>query len=63
MSIEYEGCALGKQHREEFCIHIERIKCEILGLVHIDVSVPMKIRYLEGAHYFIIFINDSTRYT
>ena len=61
--VECEGCALGKQHREEFPMHIDKRKREILELVHTDVCGPMQTRSLGGAYYFLIFIDDRTRYT
>ena len=60
---ECEGCALGKQHRDEFLVHENRRKCEILELVHSDVCGPMQTKSLSGAYYFLIFIDDRTRYT
>lgn len=38
-NFECEGHALGKQHREEFPMHENKIKREILELVHTDVCV------------------------
>jgi len=60
---ECEGCALGKQHSEEFHVHENRRKCEILELVHIDVCGPIQTKSLGGVYYFLIFIDDNTRYT
>lgn len=60
---EREGCALGKQHREEFPVHENRRKRQILELVHTDVCGRMQTKSLGGAYCFLIFINDSTRYT
>ena len=60
---ECGDCALGKQHREEFPMHENRRKREILELVHIDVCGPMQTKSLGGAYYFLIFIDDSTRYS
>jgi hypothetical protein len=58
-----EGCALGKMHREEFPTHIDKRKRDILELVHTDVCGPMQTRSLGGAYYFLIFIDDCTKYT
>lgn len=60
---ECEACALGKKHNEEFPVHENRRKCEILELVHTDVCGPMQTKSFGGAYYFLIFIDDSTRYT
>jgi transposase InsO family protein len=61
--IECEACALGKQHREEFPIHKEKRQTEILELIHTDVCGPMQTRSLGGASYFLIFVDDRSRYT
>jgi len=58
-----EACALGKQHREEFPVHTEKRKYDILELIHTDVCGPMHTRSLGGASYFVIFIDDRSRYT
>jgi hypothetical protein len=58
-----EACALGKQHREEFPVHTEKRKYDILELIHTDVCGPMQTRSLGGASYFVIFIDDRSRYT
>lgn len=61
--VEYEACALGKQHREKFPIHEEKRQREILELIHTDVCGPMQTRSLGGALYFLIFVDDRSRYT
>jgi hypothetical protein len=58
-----EACALGKQHREEFPIHTEKIQTNILELIHIDVCRPMQTRSLGGALYFLFFVYYRSRYT
>ena len=60
--IECETCALSKQHREEFCIHKEKIPTKILELIRTNVCGPMQTRSLGGAWYFLIFVNDRSRY-
>jgi len=61
--VECEACALGKQHREEFLVHEEKRKREILELIHTHVCGPMQTRSLGGELYFIIFVDDRSRYT
>lgn len=61
--IECEACALGKQHREEFPTHKEKRSTEILELIYTDVCGPMQTRSLGGAWYFLIFVDDRSRYT
>lgn len=52
------GVAEKKNHS---IVDVERGK--ILELIHIDVCGPMKTRYIGGAWYFIIFVDDRSRYT
>ena len=58
-----EGCALGKMHKDEFPSNPDRKKRDVLDLVHTDVYGPMQTRSLGGAFYFMLFIDDFTRYT
>ena len=58
-----EGCALGKMHKDEFSSNHDRIKRDLLKLVHTNVCEPMQTRSLGGAYYFLLFIDDCTRYT
>jgi hypothetical protein len=58
-----EACALGKKHGEECPIHTEKIQTYILELIHTDVCGPMQTRSLGGASYFLIFVDDRSRYT
>jgi hypothetical protein len=58
-----EGCALGKMRRDEFPFNPDRRKRDLLELVHTDVCGPMPTRSLGGAYYFLLFIDDCTRYT
>ena len=44
-----EACALGKMHREEFPVRVERKKRDILELVHTDLCGPMQTKSLGGA--------------
>jgi hypothetical protein len=63
---EYAACedyALGKMHTDEFPSNPNRRKKDLLELVHIDVCGPMQTRSLGGAYYFLLFIDDCTRYT
>ena len=58
-----EACALGKQHREEFLVYTEKRQTNTLELIHTDVCRPMQTRSLGGASYFLIFVDDRSRYT
>ena len=50
-------------HRNEFPSNPDKKKRDVLDLVHSDVCVPMQTRSLGGAFYFLLFIDDCTRYT
>jgi hypothetical protein len=41
----------------------DRRKRDILELVHTDLCGPMQTRSLGGAYYFLLFIDDYTRFT
>jgi hypothetical protein len=58
-----DGCALGKMHRDEFPSNLDKKKRDVLDLVHTDICGPMQTRSLEGAFYFLLVIDDCTRYT
>jgi hypothetical protein len=62
-NVACDGCALGKMHRDEFPSNPDRKKRDVLDIFHIDVCGPMQTRSLGGAFYFLLFIDDCTRYT
>jgi hypothetical protein len=62
-NIACERCALGKMHRDEFPSNLDRKKRDVLDIMHNEVCRPMQTRYLGGAFYFLLFIDDCTRYT
>jgi hypothetical protein len=62
-NVACDGCALGKMHRDEFSSNPDRKKRDVLYLVHTDVCGPTQTRYLGGAFYFMLFIDDFMRYT
>ena len=61
--IECESCALGKQYREQFPVHKEKKQREIIELIHTDVCGPIKTTSLGGTRYFLIFVDDRSRFT
>ena len=61
--IECVACALIKQHRKEFPNHEEKKQAELLELIHTDVCGPMQTISLRGASYFLIFVDDRSRFT
>jgi transposase InsO family protein len=62
-NVSCDGCALGKMHRDEFLSNPDRKKKDVLDRVHTCVCGPMQTRSLGGAFYFMLFIDDCTRYT
>ena len=50
-----EGCALGKQHREEFPTHTDKIKRDILELINTYVCGALRTNSLRGASFFFNF--------
>jgi len=62
LHIDYEACALSKQHRDEFPAIKDRKQRYILELVHTDLCGPMQTRSLGGAYYFLIFVDDCKRF-
>jgi hypothetical protein len=62
-NVAFDGCALGKMHIDKFPSNPDRKKRDVLDLVHTDVCGPMQTRSLGGAFYFMLFIDDCTRYT
>ena len=60
--VDYETCALGKMHRDEFPVNVNRKQRDILELVHTDLCGPMHSRYLRGAYDLLLFFNESTRF-
>ena len=44
-------------------MNADRRRRDILKLVHTDLCRPMQTRLLGGAYYFLLFIDDYTRFT
>eukprot|EP00253_Pinus_taeda_P007785 PITA_07785 len=63
VKLQCDGCALGKMHRDEFPMHDNRKQRDILELVHTDICGPMQTRSLGGAYYFLLFVDDCTRFS
>jgi hypothetical protein len=56
-----ENCMAGKQTRVSFIRHDSSRKNDMLELVHSDVCGPLKVRSINGALYFVTFIDDHFR--
>ncbi|KAG8482698.1 hypothetical protein CXB51_024274 [Gossypium anomalum] len=58
----YEVCQMGKQARLPFPTNTSWRASTKLELVHTDVCGPMRTESLSGNRYFILFIDDCTKY-
>ena len=63
MHVDSEACSLGKLHRDEFSVIVDRKYRDILELVHTDLCWPMQTSSLGGAYYFLIIVDECTRFT
>ena len=64
MHVDCEACSLGKLHKDELPVSVDRKHRNILKLVKTDLCGPMQTRSLGGAYYFLIFlmnVQDSPR--
>ena len=55
-----EPCLMGKMTKTLFSRTMERAT-ELLEIIHTDVCGPMNIEARGGYHYFLTFIDDSSR--
>lgn len=58
-----EGFALANMHTEYFLTHTDRRKMDTPEFMNIDFCGPIQIRSWSGAYYFLLFIDDCTKYT
>ena len=58
-----EYCQVGKQSRKENRSPATHRSTELLELVHIDLAGPMATQSLGGVKYFLLIIDDFSRYT
>ena len=56
-----EPCVFGKQKRVSFTNARKDPKKTKLEMVHSDVYGPTKVPSIGGSHYYVTFIDDSTR--
>lgn len=61
--VHHEACALGKMHKDDFPINLDRKKRDILELLHTDLCGPMQMRSLGGAYYFLLFVDVCMGFT
>ena len=58
-----EDCIIGKQHRRSFPPSMTPKSAAPLQLVHTDVCGPQRVASHSGCVYFVVFIDDYSRYT
>ncbi|GJU84592.1 putative RNA-directed DNA polymerase [Tanacetum coccineum] len=56
-----EPCVLGKQKKVSFIKSGNTRKLQRLELVHTDVYGPTSVASIGGSHYYVTFIDDSSR--
>ncbi|GJW59033.1 retrovirus-related pol polyprotein from transposon TNT 1-94, partial [Tanacetum coccineum] len=56
-----EPCVLGKQKKVSFVKSGNTRKLQRLEIVHTDVYGPTSIASIGGSHYYVTFIDDSSR--
>jgi len=58
-----KSCLYGKQSKEPYSKDPVTQAIEVLALIHTDLCGPMNTPSLEGAIYFLLFMDDFSRYT
>ena len=56
------SCQLGKQSALPFNTS-ESISTDIFDLIHSDIWGPSSVSSIDGSRYFIVFIDDYSRYS
>lgn len=59
----FEGCILGKQHRESFPVGKSTREKVPLEIIHSYLCGPMETPSIGGSFYFLTFIDDCSRKT
>jgi len=59
----YKGCLFGKQSKNSYPIDYAKRAIITLALIHADLCGPMSTPSLGGALYFLLFIDDFSKYT
>jgi hypothetical protein len=57
------GCALGKHPEDKFNKGKAWRSSKVLEPVHIDVAGPFPSLPFNKSHYFLVFIDEFSRYT
>ena len=56
------SCQLAKSHRLSFSLS-PSIAVKLFELIHTNLWGPSLVRFISGARYFLLFIDDHTRFT
>ena len=60
---KFEGCAMGKQHRQPFPKKAQSIITGLLELIHSNVCGPIDVPSVVGSRNFVTVIDNFSRYT
>jgi len=58
-----DSCVLGKHKKSPYPTDLVTRATKVLALIHTNLCGPMNTSSLGGAYYFLLFIDDSSRYT
>jgi GAG-pre-integrase domain len=58
----YDGCLIGKQHRNSFPAEAKYRAKFPLELWHVDLRGPINPATHRGKHYFMLIVDDCTRF-
>jgi hypothetical protein len=58
-----DSCVLGKHPKSPYPTNPATRATEVLALIHTDLCSPMNTSSLGGTYYFLLFIDDFSRYT
>jgi len=58
-----EGCIYDKHSKSHVATKPATRATQVLALIHTDLCGPMSIKSLGGALFFLLFIDDYSRYT
>lgn len=57
------ACTFGKQHKQPYPTKSHTRATQVLALVHTDLCGPMQTPSISKALYFLIFLDNFSRYT
>lgn len=63
IDLSCEVCFKGKQTRSRIPKTRTQHSTHILELIHTDITRPFRVTLLGGARYFLVFVDDFSKYT